>query len=288
MPRKKIIIYAFSLFVIFMIILAGFFTYFFIKRASIWLPERSVYYYNQYVDTGRPSYLIQSLITKPKKDNTLRVLLLLLDEGDYQLAEILNRLLKVNNFQILAADAALLNGDVPVASNYMKDIKDSSLLKEFDNFILANGGEKYESTIAPQTESGKLLRMIEINNFDLYVLRDSLGEDLINLDKNTGALNALLERAELLARGGHPQLALLLLNSRVNECSRDYYIVRTDIERLTGSGLELATIKRGLACRPDDFEFLERAILYSTEAADYSGAKFYRERLEYLRRLSLD
>lgn len=287
MRIKNYVLYTFSLLAILIIILAGALGRIFIEYASDQLPDYSEHQKRQYTATGKPSYLLQSLVTRPTKNNTFEILLVLLDEGDYQLAERLNFFLKVDSFQILAADAALLNGDIVKARNYKNNTKESPTVEEFNNFILAAEGKKFEQILAPQTESGKLLKMVGVNDFSLYALRDTLGRDLGYTVGNARTLSGLLHRAELLAQNGHPHLALLLLNTKDNECSKEYYIIKSNIERVAGSDQQLDTIEEGLGCRPDDPDFLEKAVLYSNESADHSKAKFYQERLKYLSDLSL-
>jgi len=274
--------------VIILIGLSGALNWSLIKSAYILREDKLVELSNNYEETGDLSYVLMTTILDPRKENLVEVNSILLDGGEYQVAEILNYFSKDDNFNILAAEAALFSLDYQVADKYLHQAPDSQSKQELITFYnILKGNMVMPVLNGPVTNSGKLVTMVANKDLTLYDIYNDLGKSITKINNNSkGRAENILLQAQNLANLGFDNLALELLDENPMTCNRDYYIIKSSIlYDLPDTEGAIKVIEEGLICDPTNVHFISKAIEYYQLAGNSAKAEFYRQRLDYLNQI---
>lgn len=259
-----------------------------IRSAYILREDRLVELSNNYEETGDLSYILMTAILDPSRGNLVEVNSILLDGGEYQVAEILNIFSKDEHFNILAAEAAIFNFDYQAADKYLQKVPDGQSKQELINFYnILKENNTIPVLSTPVTNAGKLVFMVANKDFTLYDINNNLGDSITEINKNyQGRTENILLQAQNLANLGFDTLALMLLDENPITCNRDYYDIKSSIlYDLSDTEGAIKVIEEGLDCDPTNVRYISKAIEYYQFSGDSSKAEFYRQRLGYLNRI---
>lgn len=252
------------------------------------LKAASKSFYEEYRERSQLSFILESALTAPSKDNLLSIERLLLDKGEYKTAELLDHYIKNPNFYPTAAEAALFNLNYDRADRYLAKIEGKEERNELFSLRTALTGPIVETVSGPMTNAGKLLEMINTGNFHLYRIDNPLGEQISRINNLTkGMVENRLRQAQNLSENGYYYLALATLKADPGRCTRDYYILKADIYGNQESYDEaLQATEQGLTCSPIDQTLISKGIEYSLLLGDSARAEFYRQRLNSVVKIS--
>jgi hypothetical protein len=258
------------------------------KRINTEFSPLSEGYLLSYENTGRLSYLIQAAIMQPDSKNLTKISDRLLDEGEYRLAGYAYIVTNDSQFHLKAAEAALLNLDYEVAQKQLAATPDSSEKEELILFLQVVSGENTGSLEQPKTNAGKLLTMVTLKTFSLYPLEGEMGKSISAINRDhPDKIDNLLSQADHLATMGHYHLALETLTEDPGECTKDFYLLKSDLyNKKEQYGVALKVIEEGMRCNPTDQALLSRAVEYSISLAEPTKAEYYKQRLNYLVNIS--
>ena len=268
--------------------LSGTLSWSLIKSAYILREDKLIKLSNKYEETGDLSYVLMEAILDPSKESLVEVNSILLDGGEYQVAEILNIFSEDEHFNILAAEAAIFNFDYQAADKYLQKAPDGQSKQElivFYNILKENNTTPVLST--PVTNAGKLIFMVANKDFTIYDINNNLGDSINEININyQGRTENILLQAQNLANSGFNTLALMLLDENTTTCNRDYYVIKSSIlYDLPDTEGAIKVIEEGLICDPTNVPYISKAIEYYQLAGNSAKAEFYRQRLNYLNQI---
>lgn len=263
---------------------AAFYIHWTAERSIILFPKASGTFKEEYQQNHKLSYLLESAIINPDKDNLRAVEEILLVEGEYKLAETLDSLIKNPKFYLKASETALLNLDYDKWEEYSKQVHDGQEIEELRAFRDALNGNWGEIELEPVTNVGKLLRMIETADYSQYRINNPLGDRIYSINQTTAGrvANTLAQTANFY-ENGYYFLALEALKKDPGYCTRDYFLLKSDIYNSKENyDQALKFTEEGLGCNPADQIFISRAIEYNTRLGNTSQTEFYKQRLNAL------
>jgi hypothetical protein len=240
---------------------------------------------SKYEETGDLSYILEATILNPSRENLLETNDILLENGEYRIAEIVNHLLSDRYFPPKAAEAALFNFDYSVAEQYLEKLEEGESKSElllFKDYLQTESSQPAPKL--PLTGAGKLLRMAEDQNFTTYMIDNDLGEFISNINQpSIGKTKALLLTTANLSNFGYHNIALRALSKNPATCNLEYYQIKAGIYvKLKIPARAVQTIEEGLSCNPASIKLLSAAVEYNLLADNNSKADYYRARINYL------
>jgi hypothetical protein len=213
---------------------------------------------------------------------------LLLDAGDYQTADFINYLYKVPNYNLLAAQSALFDKNVPVADKYLASISAGA---QYDELIAFKGWvsslEPNYTLLTTETDAGKFMYMINERDLTLFTIDGDLGREISeNNAEYPERLQNIFHNAKLLANYGFYAQAITLLSSEHLKCNTEYHIFRASLYEEMGNPRESYNqVEEGLVCDPTNSALLKEAVRYSRLLTRDAEADNYQARLKQLENL---
>jgi tetratricopeptide (TPR) repeat protein len=243
----------------------------------------------RYEESGDVSDLLELTLLSPTSRNISETNDILLITGDYKTAELLNMLVKDENFSLKVAESALFNFDFEIAEVYLTAAPDSKAKNEliiFQQHQQNNSNNTVEDE--PITDAGKIMKMIQEKDFYIYDIRYPIGSVISeNNIQHSEHIENVLMNADSLADFGYYHLALQTLSENLASCNKDYFIIKSDIYRdMNNYADAIAVTEQALVCNSTDLELLSLAIEDYLKVGDPSKSEFYQRRFNYLNNIS--
>jgi len=278
MPKKITIWLSFGL----IITLASLSLFFYAKTMTETARAKKQKLTTKYKEKGDSSYLLQAALIYPQKSSGKTIVNHFLDSRDYQAAIALNHFLKLPEFDLLITEAAIENNDLVFAQAKLDDLS-LDQKKEVESFLKLIQHGKPDGLIEnPQTNSGRFLEMIVLDDFSLYSIDTKLGRRIEESNQRDLCVIALFNNM------GFLRVSQYLGEKRLKEspCAIEIYtqLAQAQLEE-ENYQKSLSYLKDALACNPNQEDILITAIETANLSKNQSLVDKYTKRLQLLKNI---
>lgn len=274
--------------VITLLLLSSYLAYFQTQKYTVWTDNQSGQLKERYAETGNISYLLQLSVIRPEKEHFKLVTYNALRNGNFALANTYNLFADVENYDLLAAESAIMHKDEYFTSKYVSNLTNPQK-NEIEQFLSINGTAKTVTINKPITNIGKISEMIVENNFSLHEIDSPLGERISRI------AHKYPKKSENNIAVAHyfKDLSYYGISSRITDniiqdekCSKEAYLINSESKNLARKhSAALVSLESYLACNPADVEVLGLLTVYAKEASNSQKEELYTNRLKVIEQI---
>ncbi|MBW6431729.1 hypothetical protein K0A96_00915 [Patescibacteria group bacterium] len=252
------------LLILFLVIISALFVFSILKTVAPIVRKEHLILTEKYRESNQPSYLWQLILINPDENNINQALDELIASGDIAGAKLLNFWLRDPKFNLKVVENSIINQREYTHLGYYETL-DFTKKEEISYFLnLKDGNLTKPNFNQPITSLGKIATMIYKDDFDLYIVENTLGAEIKKqADTHQNTTEQRVSIANVFQNYGFPKIALVINNTTTKENPCLYQSLDLEIEiyeEINQPDEIIRSIDNLLYCYPDNQLALEKAI----------------------------